>query len=159
MMLKKFENFSGKIIKYNLLTEEVLELTSILFNLKPNLPDEFPDKELSKLINNYVTYTSEDGVYDISIILHESDTYITDDDEIVHGKYKTIFIIKIAKCDNTEFELSEIRDFYNLIDEIIKNNYDDVLSIVKIDNEKISADDFNKINKKIEKSTLIFKIL
>lgn len=156
-MIKKFENFSGKV-KYNLLTEEVTELASILINMKPNLPDEFPNEELSKLINNYVIYTSEDGVYRISVILHESDTYRTEDDEIIHGKYKTIYIIKIYRADDAIYDTSEVRDFVKTINGIIRNQFEGVSSIVKVNDERISEEEFNK-DIKTEKVSLIFKIL
>lgn len=156
-MIKKFENFSGKV-KYNLLTEEVTELASIIINLKPNLPDEFPNEELSKLINNYVIYTSEDGIYRISVILHESDTYRTEEDEIIHGKYKTIYIIKIYRSDDSIYDTSEVRDFIKTINGIIRNQYDNVSSIIKVNDERISEEEF-ETDLKTEKVSLLFKIL
>ena len=57
--LKTYENLSGKI-KYtkpeDLDTQEVVELVGILFELKPTLPDDFPQKDLSQLIRNEVSY-------------------------------------------------------------------------------------------------------
>jgi hypothetical protein len=77
--LKTYENFSGKI-KYtkpeDLDTQEVVELVGILFELKPSLPDDFPQKDLSQLIRNEVSYLSDDDRFNIIVGFSENDTYV-----------------------------------------------------------------------------------
>ena len=93
-MIKKYENFTGKI---KLDTQEVIDLINILFELKPTIPDEFPDKGVSKLASNTVTYKSDDDIFNIAINFQENDLYIDRYGNITTGKYRTIFKVKISK--------------------------------------------------------------
>jgi hypothetical protein len=162
--LKTYENFSGKI-KYtkpeDLDTEEVVELVGILFELKPSLPDDFPQKDLSQLIRNEVSYLSDDDRFNILVGFSENDTYINKEGELVSGKYKTIFKINISRTEKEIFKLSEVKEYILLTSQLIEKTYDKVQMLVKIEEEKISIDEFEELsdNDEIDEITFLIKIL
>jgi hypothetical protein len=159
MKIKTFEKFSGKVKTSNLGTEDVVELAGILFDLKPSLPDDFPEKELSKLINNSIVYLSDDEIFQIRVSFHESDIYLTEDGDIEYGKFKTIYMITITRNDKTQFKISDVKDFIIFTTEIVEKTYDEVVSIIKIEDKRLTLDEINKIDKEVDKVTLIIKIL
>jgi hypothetical protein len=161
--LKTYENFSGKI-KYtkpeDLDTQEVVELVGILFELKPTLPDDFPQKDLSQLIRNEVSYLSDDDRFNIIVGFSENDTYINKEGEIVTGKYKTIFRVNISRTEKESFKLSEVKDFILLTSQLVEKTYDKVKMLVKIKEEKLSIEDFEELsdNDEVEEVTFLIKI-
>jgi hypothetical protein len=162
--LKTYENFSGKI-KYtkpeDLDTQEVVELVSILFELKPNLPDDFPKKDLSQLIRNEVSYLSDDDRFNILVGFSENDTYVNKEGEIVTGKYKTIFRVNISRTEKESFKLSEVKEYILLTSQLIDKTYDKVKMLVKIKEEKVSIEEFEELsdNDEVEEVTFLIKIL
>ena len=162
--LKTYENFSGKI-KYtkpeDLDTQEVVELVGILFELKPTLPDDFPQKDLSQLIRNEVSYLSDDDRFNIIVGFSENDTYVNKEGEIVTGKYKTIFRVNISRTEKESFKLSEVKDFILLTSQLVEKTYDKVKMLVKIEEEKLSIEEFEELsdNEDIDDITFLIKIL
>lgn len=162
--LKTYENFSGKI-KYtkpeDLDTQEVVELVGILFELKPTLPDDFPQKDLSQLIRNEVSYLSDDDRFNIIVGFSENDTYVNKEGEIVTGKYKTIFRVNISRTEKESFKLSEVKDFILLTSQLVEKTYDKVKMLVKIKEEKVSIEEFEELsdNEDIDDITFLIKIL
>jgi len=161
--LKLYENFSGKI-KYtkpeDLDTQEVVELVGILFELKPTLPDEFPNKDLSPLIKNEVSYLSDDDRFNIVVGFSENDVYVNKEGELVSGKYKTIFKVNISRTEKESFKLSEVKEYILLTSQLVEKTYDKVKMLVKINEEKLSMEDFEKLsdNDEIEEITFLIKI-
>lgn len=161
--LKTYENFSGKI-KYtkpeDLDTQEVVELVGILFELKPNLPDDFPQKDLSQLIRNEVSYLSDDDRFNIIVGFSENDTYVNKEGEIVTGKYKTIFRVNISRTEKESFKLSEVKDFILLTSQLVEKTYDKVKMLVKIKEEKLSIEEFEESsdNEDVDDITFLIKI-
>jgi hypothetical protein len=161
--LKTYENFSGKI-KYtkpeDLDTQEVVELVGILFELKPTLPDDFPQKDLSQLIRNEVSYLSDDDRFNIIVGFSENDTYINKEGEIVTGKYKTIFRVNISRTEKESFKLSEVKDFILLTSQLVEKTYDKVKMLVKIKEEKVSIEEFEELsdNEDVDDVTFFIKI-
>ena len=162
--LKTYENFSGKI-KYNkpedLDTQEVVELVGILFELKPNLPDDFPQKDLSQLIRNEVSYLSDDDRFNILVGFSENDTYVNKEGELVKGKYKTIFKINISRTEKESFKLSEVKDFILLTSQLIEKTYDKIKILVSIEEKKLSIEEFEEVsdNEDVDDITFLIKIL
>ncbi len=161
--LKTYENFSGKI-KYtkpeDLDTQEVVELVSILFELKPTLPDDFPQKDLSKLIRNEVNYLSDDDRFNIKVGFSENDTYINKEGDLVTGKYKTIFKINLSRTEKESFKLSEVKEYILLTSQLIEKTYDKVKTLVKINENKLSIEEFESLsdNDEVEQVTFLIKI-
>ena len=165
--IKKFEKFSGKVRQTNLEdldTKDVLDLANILLELKPRLSDEFPDLEMSKLIKNNVKYQSEDEIYNIDILFNESDIYLEDDD-IIKGKYKTIFRVKLSKKNDKLIKVYEVKDFISLTIQLIEKSYDEVTYFIKIkkdkDIEKLSLQGFEELNdnNKLDNISFFIKII
>lgn len=155
-MIRKYESFSGKI---KLDTQEVIDLINILFELKPSIPDEFPTKSVSKLANNTVTYSSEDDNFEIAISFQESDLYLDRYGNIVTGKYRTIFKIKILKNTN-DFKLSDVKEYIKFTSNIITESYDDVSIKVLFDKDKYTIEEFEKLDdKNIDDIIFIIKII
>jgi hypothetical protein len=163
--LKTYENFSGRI-KYtkpeDLDTHEVIELINILFELKPNLPDEFPKTNLSKLIRNEVTYLSDDDRFNIKVEFSENDTYVNKEGELVTGKYKTIFKVNIFRNiednETSIFNLSEVKEYILLTSQLVEKTYDKVQMLVDIEDKKLSIEDFEKLSDNKELNEIIFLI-
>ena len=166
--LKTYENFSGRI-KYtkteDLDTQEVIELINILFELKPSLPDEFPNTDLSKLIRNEVTYLSDDDRFNIKVGFSENDTYVDKEGELVTGKYKTIFKVNIVRnIEDDEvsiFKLSEVKEYILLTLQLVEKTYDKVQMLVHIEDNKLSIEEFEKLsdNTELNEVTFLIKIL
>jgi len=154
-MIKKYENFTGKI---KLDTQEVIDLINILFELKPTIPDEFPDKSVSKLASNTVTYKSDDDIFNIAINFQENDLYIDRYGNITTGKYRTIFKVKISKEDS--LNISEVKDYIRFTSDIILQSYEDVTVKILIDSEKYNLEDFIKMgDRTISDIIFIIKIV
>jgi len=162
--LKTYENFSGKI-KYtkpeDLDTQEVVELVGILFELKPSLPDDFPQKDLSQLIRNEVSYLSDDDRFNILVGFSENDTYVNKEGELVKGKYKTIFKINISRTERESFKLSEVKEYIILTSQLIEKTYDKVQMLVNIKEDKLTIEEFEELsdNDEIDEITFLIKIL
>ena len=162
--LKTYENFSGKI-KYtkpeDLDTHEVIELINILFELKPSLPDEFPKADLSKLIKNEVIYSSDDDRFNIKVGFSENDIYVNKEGELVTGKYKTIFRVNISRTEKESFKISEVKEYILLTSQLVEKTYDKVKMLVRIKEEKLSIEEFEKLsdNDEVEEVTFLIKIL
>ena len=152
--LKTYENFSGKI-KYNkpedLDTQEVVELVGILFELKPNLPDDFPQKDLSQLIRNEVSYLSDDDRFNILVGFSENDTYVNKEGELVN----------ISRTEKESFKLSEVKDFILLTSQLIEKTYDKIKILVSIEEKKLSIEEFEEVsdNEDVDDITFLIKIL
>lgn len=155
-MIRKYENFSGKV---KLETNEVIELINILFELKPNIPDDFPDKNMSKLVNNTVTYNSDDDTFKIAVNFQENDLYTDRYGNIITGKYRTIFKIKISKISDN-YKISDVKDYIKFTSDIIMESYDNVSIKIIVDAEKYTLDDFIKTkDKNIDDIIFIIKIV
>jgi hypothetical protein len=158
MIVKNFDKFIGKVKSDSLDKEEVIELVSIITDMKSSLSDF--SSEISKLIDNVTYYLSEDGKYKISVYFRESDLYINEDGSITYGKFKSLYKVTISKVEG-EFKVSEIKDYTILTSEIIQNVYQESKMIIKLDDERMSVDDFRLIddNKTIENIKLVIRIL
>ena len=158
MIVKNFDKFIGKVKSDSLDKEEVIELVSIITDMKSSLTDF--SSEISKLIDNVTYYLSEDGKYKISVYFRESDLYINEDGSITYGKFKSLYKVTISKVEG-EFKVSEIKDYTILTSEIIQNVYQESKMIIKLDDERMSVDDFRLIddNKTIENIKLVIRIL
>jgi hypothetical protein len=158
MIVKNFDKFIGKVKSDSLDKEEVIELVSIITDMRPSLPDF--SSEISKLIDNVTYYLSEDGKYKISVYFRESDLYINEDGSITYGKFKSLYKVTISKVEG-EFKISEIKDYTILTSDIIQNVYSESKMVIKLDDERMSVDDFRLIddNKNIENIKLVIRIL
>lgn len=158
MIVKNFDKFIGRVKSDSLDKEEVIELVSIITDMKSSLSDF--SSEISKLIDNVTYYLSEDGKYKISVYFRESDLYINEDGSITYGKFKSLYKVTISKVEG-EFKVSEIKDYTILTSEIIQNVYQESKMIIKLDDERMSVDDFRLIddNKTIENIKLVIRIL
>ncbi len=143
-MILKFDEFKGKVKSESLDKEEVIDLVSLITEMRPSLPNLFPDEEVSKLIDNINYYTSEDGKYRISVYFRESDVYKNPDGSITYGKFKSLFKIVISKFDS-DFKLSEVKDYIILTSEIIKNVYPESQLVAKLNGERISIESLNQL--------------
>ena len=160
MIVKNFDKFIGKVKSDSLDKEEVIELVSIITEMRPSLPDFSPEENISKLIDNVTYYLSEDGKYKISVYFRESDLYINEDGSITYGKFKSLYKVTISKVEG-EFKVSEIKDYTILTSDIIQNVYSESKMIIKLDDERMSVDDLRLIddNKTIENIKLVIRIL
>jgi hypothetical protein len=159
MIVKNFDKFIGKVKSDSLDKEEVIELVSIITEMRPSLPD-FSSENISKLIDNVTYYLSEDGKYKISVYFRESDLYINEDGSITYGKFKSLYKVTISKVES-EFKVSEVKDYTILTSDIIQNVYPESKMIIKLDDERMSVDDLRLIddNKNIENIKLVIRIL
>ena len=160
-MIQKFDKFQGRI-KQNLLDkEEVIDLVSLITDMKPSLPDIVGDMNISKLVDNINYYTSEDEVYRISVYFKESDIYHNEDGTTTYGKFKSLFKIGIKKIESGNFKLLEVKDYILLTKNIISEVYPTSKGIIKLNGERISVDDFKNHNDKddIEEISLIIRIV
>jgi hypothetical protein len=159
MIVKNFDRFIGKVKSDSLDKEEVIELVSIITEMRPSLPD-FSESGISKLIDNVTYYLSEDGKYKISVYFRESDLYINEDGSITYGKFKSLYKVTISKVEG-EFKVSEIKDYTILTSDIIQNVYPESKMIIKLDDERMSVDDLKLIDdsKTIENIKLVIRII
>lgn len=160
MIVRNFDKFIGKVKGESLDKEEVIELVSIITDMKPSLSDFSSEESMSKLIDNITYYLSEDGKYKISVYFRESDLYINEDGSVTYGKFKSLYKVTISKVEG-EFKLSEIKDYTVLTSEIIQNVYPESKMIIKLDDERMSVDDLKLIDdsKTIENIKLVIRIL
>lgn len=158
-MILKFDKFLGKV-KDSLQKEEVIELVSLITDMKPSLQQDFDNKNLSKLIDNINYYTSEDGKYNISVYFRESDIYRNSEGYITYGRFKSLFKITISKIEG-EFKVGDIKDYTLLTSSIIKDIYSESKVVIKIDDERVSLEDFKSLddNKIIQSLKLIIRII
>lgn len=155
-LIKQFESFTGKIV---LQKEEVIELVSLITDLKPQIPSEVDTANISKLIDNVNQYISECGNYKISVYFRESDVYHNSDGSVTSGQFKSLFKITIKK--DTDLKIFELKDYIKLTSDIIKEVYPDSKLAVKFDKDKIQIEDFILMddNLTIDKLVLIIRII
>jgi len=159
-MILNFDKFKGKVKSDALEKEEVIELVSLITEMKPDIPNLFPEENISKLIDNINHYTSEDGKYKISVYFRESDIYHNVDGTITYGKFKSLYKVNIVKLEG-EFKIGEIKDYTILTSSIIKDVYPESKVIIKVNDERVSEDDFNKLDedKTINNIKLVIRII
>ena len=117
-MIVEFNKFSGKVKINSLDKEEVIELVSVITELRPSLSELSFDKSISKLIDNITYYLSEDGTYKISIYFRESDVYQNEDGTTTYGKFKSLYKVNIVKLEG-EFQIGDIKEYVTLTSSII----------------------------------------
>lgn len=142
-MIVEFNKFSGKVKTDSLNKEEVIELVSVITELKPSLPEL--EKSVSKLIDNITYYLSEDGEYKISVYFRESDIYQNEDGTTTYGKFKSLYKVNIVKLEG-DFQIGDIKDYTLLTSSIIQEVYPESKIIIKVNDERIPMDDFKAIN-------------
>lgn len=157
-MIFNFDKFTGKVKLDTLEKQEVIDLISLITEMKPSLP-EVTDQEVSKLIDNINYYTSEDEKYKISVYFRESDVYHNQDGSITYGKFRSLFKVTIKK--KGELKAGEIKDYIMLAINIIEDVYEDSKFILKMDNKKIKIDEFELIpdDNTINQVDLIVRII
>lgn len=158
-MILKFDKFIGRI-KESLNKEEVIELVSLITDMKPSLQSEVDNSDMSKLIDNINYYQSEDGKWSISVYFRESDIYKNADGTITRGNFKTLFKITISKIDS-DIKIGEIKDFIITFNDVIKSFYMNSIIKVKTGDKKTTVEDFATIddNEIIKDIKLIIRIL
>ena len=156
MIIRNYDKFIGKVLDKG----EVIELVSIITDMKPNLTNFSKESNISKLINNITYYTSEDGKYKISVYFRESDHYINKDGSITYGGFKSLYKVTISKLEG-DFKLSEVKDYMVLASDIILNVYPESKMFIKLDDgERLSIKDFRLIDDKtIVSIKLILRII
>jgi len=157
-MIVEFNKFSGKVKINSLDKEEAIELVSVITELRPSLPDLSED--VSKLIDNITYYLSEDGKYKISVYFRESDVYQNEDGTTTYGKFKSLYKVNIVKLEG-EFQIGDIKEYVTLTSSIITEVYPESKVIIKVNDERVSSDDFNSLddNTTIENIKLVIRIL
>jgi hypothetical protein len=158
-MILKFDKFSGKV-KDSLQKEEVIDLVSLITDMKPSLQQDFDNKDLSKLIDNINYYTSEDGRYNISVYFRESDIYRNSEGVITYGRFKSLFKITISKVSD-KIKLGEVKDFLKTFYEILTTFFPSSVIWTKIREDRISVDDFSLLSEdlQVEDIKLIIRIV
>jgi len=157
-MIVEFNKFIGKVKAESLDKEEVIELVSVITELRPSLPELSED--ISKLIDNINYYLSEDGKYKISVYFRESDVYQNEDGTTTYGKFKSLYKVNIVKLEG-EFKIGDIKDYTLLTSSIIQEVYPDSKIIIKVNDERVSSDDFNSLddNTTIDNLKLVIRII
>ncbi len=155
----KFDQFGGKVKKDLLEKEEVIELVSLITDLKPHLPDLVPQGEISKLIDNINYYTSECGKYKISVYFRESDIYYNPDGTITYGKFKSLFKITIGS--ELDLKIGHLKDYTVLTSDIIQNVYPNSKIIIKFNQERMDIQNFTQVDEQtnIDKLVMIIRII
>jgi hypothetical protein len=158
-MILKFDKFGGKLKNNNLEREEVIELVSLITDLKPQIPSEIETTNISKLIDNVNQYISDCGNYKISVYFRESDVYHNSDGTITYGKFKSLY--KITISSEHQLKIEHLKDFIILTSDIIKEVYPDCKIAVKLLDNKLSIDEFSNLEDVmvIEKLILIIRII
>jgi hypothetical protein len=158
-MILKFDKFGGKLKNNNLEREEVIELVSLITDLKPIIPSEIETTNISKLIDNVNQYISDCGNYKISVYFRESDVYHNSDGTITYGKFKSLY--KITISSEHQLKIEHLKDFIILTSDIIKEVYPDCKIAVKLLDNKLSIDEFSNLEDVmvIEKLILIIRII
>jgi hypothetical protein len=157
-MIVEFNKFVGKVKTESLDKEEVIELVSVITELRPSLPELSED--VSKLIDNINYYLSEDGKYKISVYFRESDVYQNEDGTTTYGKFKSLYKVNIVKLEG-EFQIGDIKDYTLLTSSIIQEVYPESKIIIKVNDERVLMDDFNSLddNTTIDNLKLVIRII
>jgi hypothetical protein len=157
-MIVEFNKFLGKVKTDSLDKESVIELVSVITELRPSLPQLSED--ISKLIDNITYYLSEDGKYKISVYFRESDVYQNEDGTTTYGKFKSLYKVNIVKLEG-EFQIGDIKDYTLLTSSIIQEVYPESKIIIKVNDERVSSNDFNSLddNTTIDNLKLVIRIL
>ena len=158
-MILEFDKFGGKITNTNLEKEEVIELVSLITDLKPQIPSEVETTNISKLIDNINQYISDCGNYKISVYFRESDIYHNADGTVTTGQFKSLY--KITISSDNQLKVEHLKDFIILTGDIIMEVYPDCKIGVKLEDNKLSIEEFKNLdnNMDIEKLVLIIRII
>jgi hypothetical protein len=158
-MILKFDKFLGKI-KESLEKEEVIELVSLITDMKPSLQGEVDNSDISKLIDNINYYKSEDGKWEISVYFRESDIYKNNDGSVTRGDFKTLFKVTISKVESDAM-IGEVKEFIITFYDIISSFYTNSVLKVKIGETKMTVEEFKSISDDniIKDVKLIIRIL
>lgn len=158
-MILEFDKFGGKVTNTNLEREEVIELVSLITDLRPQIPSEVETTNISKLIDNINQYISDCGNYKISVYFRESDIYYNADGTVTTGQFKSLY--KITISSEHQLKIEHLKDFIILTSDIIKKVYADCKIGVKLEDNKLSLDEFKNLDNgmDIEKLVLIIRIL
>lgn len=158
-MILKFDKFIGRV-KESLDKEEVIELVTLITDMKPSLHQEVDNSDISKLIDNINYYKSEDGKWEISVYFRESDIYKNKDGSITRGDFKTLFKVTISKVES-DTKIGEVKEFITTFYDVIKSFYTNSIFSIKIAGEKMKVEEFNSIddNKSIENIKIIIRVL
>jgi hypothetical protein len=159
-MILKYNKFTGKVTNNFLKKEEVIDLVSLITDLKPTIPELLPDGDISKLIDNITYYESEDGQYKIMVYFRESDVYHNSDGTITYGKFKSLFKISITS-NNNQLQIGDLKDYVILTSDIITEVYPESKLMVKLADTKYTLDEFSTLEDSmdIEKLILIIRII
>lgn len=158
-MILEFDKFGGKVTNTNLEREEVIELVSLITDLRPQIPSEVETTNISKLIDNINQYISDCGNYKISVYFRESDIYHNADGTVTTGQFKSLY--KITISSEHQLKVEHLKDFIILTSDIIKEVYPDCKIGVKLEDNKLSLDEFKNLDNgmDIEKLVLIIRII
>jgi hypothetical protein len=143
-MILKFDQFGGKIKNNSLEKEEVIELVSLITELKPDIPSFYPKGNLSKLIDNINYYQSDCGKYKISVYFRESDEYHNPDGTITYGQFKSLY--KITIKSDIDLQIAHLKEYTLLTSDIIQNVYPDSKIRIKFNKEKLSIEQFKEVD-------------
>jgi len=159
-MILKYNKFTGKVTNNFLKKEEVIDLVSLITDLKPTIPELLPEGDISKLIDNITYYESEDGQYKIMVYFRESDVYHNSDGTITYGKFKSLFKISITS-NNNQLQIGDLKEYVILTSDIIKEVYPESKLMVKLEDTKYTLDEFSTLEDgmDIEKLILIIRII
>lgn len=158
-MILKFDQFGGKIKTDSLEKEEVIELVSLITELKPDIPTFYSGGDLSKLIDNINYYQSDCGKYKISVYFRESDKYINSDGTITYGQFKSLY--KITIKSDIDLQIGHLKEYTLLTSDIIQNVYPDSKIMVKFNDQKLSIEQFKEVDDvtAIDKLVIIIRII
>jgi hypothetical protein len=158
-MILKFDKFLGKVKEF-LEKEEVIDLVSLITDMKPSLQVEVDNSDISKLIDNINYYKSEDGKWLISVYFRESDIYKNKDGSVTRGDFKTLFKVTISKVES-DTKIGELKDFIITFYDIISSFYTNSILKVKIGDTKMTVEEFKSISDDniIKDVKLIIRIL
>jgi hypothetical protein len=158
-MILKFDQFRGKIKTDSLEKEEVIELVSLITELKPDIPSFYSRGDISKLIDNINYYTSDCGKYRISVYFRESDKYINSDGTITYGQFKSLY--KITIKSDIDLNIGHLKEYTLLTSDIIQNVYPDSKIRIKFNKEKLSIEQFKEVDDitTIDQLVIIIRII
>lgn len=158
-MILKFDQFGGRVKTDSLEKEEVVELVSLITKLKPDIPSMYPEADLSVLIDNISTYTSDCGKYKISVYFRESDKYTNPDGSITYGQFKSLY--KISIKSDIDLQIGHLKEYTLLTSDIVQSVYPDSKIMVKFNDQKLSIEQFRDVDNftKIDKLVLIIRII
>ena len=154
-MLLKFNQFGGKIWS-DLEKTEVVELVSLITQLKPDIPKMYPEGDFSKLVDNINYYDSECGRYKISVYFRESDKYYNSDGTITLGQFKSLYKITISSEGN--LQVGQVKEYTQLLSSIISEVYPDSKIKIKFGEEKVSPKEFSDVDEAVEIDKLVIII-